>query len=80
MNSNEIEHAGTYNCMILSYASGICMVGISFLVFITIGLPTIIQNNGEFIIIYQSWLSLAFIIIGLLILAMTYLLCHRNRE
>ena len=61
------------------YAIGGIISLVSFIVFITKGIPTIILNNTEDIIgIYNAWLGLVFTIIGLIIIGITCL-CKRYK-
>ena len=62
------------------YFIGGIMSLVSFIEFITSGIPTIIQNNTEDVIgIYNAWLGLIFTVIGLIIIGITWL-CNRRRK
>lgn len=62
------------------YVIGSIMSLVSFIVFIAEGIPTIIRNDTENPIgIYNAWLGLVFIVIGLIIIGITYL-CRRGRK
>jgi len=75
LSSVESEYNTLIQCIGCSCIIGSIMFLISLLIFLINGLPALIQNNSEFIQIYRAWLSLIFVVIGLLIIVIPWLIC-----
>lgn len=56
-----------YNTSLCCSITGCLMSLISLIVFLAIGLPTIIKNDSDFNTIYSAWINFIILIIGIII-------------